>query len=79
MSNEDRSDLAWRRPGWAGKVLREGLVAGSVGYVRASGAGRVLVVRDGGLVGIVSASDVTGWALRVRELGAPATARSPGR
>ena len=37
--------------------------------MRDAGARRVLVARDGDLVGLVSGSDVLGWAQRARELG----------
>lgn len=37
--------------------------------MRASGAGRVLVIRDGQLAGIISGRDIVGWAQRAQDLG----------
>jgi len=44
-------------------------MTGVVEKMRDSGTGRVLVVRGGTLLGIISGSDVTEWARRTHELG----------
>jgi CBS domain-containing protein len=47
--------------------------------MRDSGTGRVLVVRAGRLLGIISGSDVTEWARRTQELGGLAGPRGVSR